>query len=107
MPEEDDTEKPKTQCGVRGGVYWEAGFAYGLNKPVIHTCKDDEKSRRRIHFDVDQYNTIFWKDGDFGIEIRDLKQGIETPNFMERLANRILVTAGGEGSYIPDKEVMT
>ena len=25
----------------RGGVYYEAGFAFGLNIPVIHTCRED------------------------------------------------------------------
>ena len=27
--------------GVRGGVYFEAGFAMGLNMPVIWTCRND------------------------------------------------------------------
>ncbi len=27
--------------GNRGGVYFEAGFAYGLNIPVIYTCRED------------------------------------------------------------------
>ena len=27
--------------GARGGVYYEAGFAHGLNIPVIFTCRED------------------------------------------------------------------
>jgi nucleoside 2-deoxyribosyltransferase len=42
------------------GVYFEAGYAIGLNIPVIWTCREDEISK--IHFDTRQYNTIFWKD---------------------------------------------
>ena len=45
--------------GHRGGVYFEAGFAIGLNLPVIWTCqKDDMKD---LHFDIRQYNTIDWE----------------------------------------------
>ena len=45
--------------GHRGGVYFEAGFALGLNLPVIWTCqKDDMKD---LHFDIRQYNTIDWE----------------------------------------------
>jgi hypothetical protein len=45
---------------VRGGVYFEAGFAMGLNVPVIWTCR--ESSRDDLHFDTRQYNHIMWKD---------------------------------------------
>ncbi len=44
----------------RGGVYYEAGYAEGLGKQVILTCKN--KDRKKIHFDVAQKNTIFWDD---------------------------------------------
>ena len=45
--------------GHRGGVYFEAGFALGLELPVIWTCrKDDIKD---LHFDIRQYNTIDWE----------------------------------------------
>ena len=44
----------------RGGVYYEAGYAEGLGKQVILTCKN--KDRNKIHFDVAQKNTIFWDD---------------------------------------------
>ena len=45
--------------GVRGSVYYEAGFAYGLGLPVIYSChKDLEKE---LHFDTRQYPHILWK----------------------------------------------
>ena len=43
--------------GNRGGVYYEAGFAHGLGLPVIFMCRDGDE----LHFDVRQYNCIFWK----------------------------------------------
>jgi hypothetical protein len=92
-------ENGKVKAGVRGGVYWEAGMAYGLNKPVIHTCEDSEDSKNRRHFDIDQYNTIFWKQTDLNINIRDLAKRIDNPTFVERLANRILWVVG-RGSYV-------
>lgn len=68
--------------GHRGGVYFEAGFAYGLGLPVIWTCREDwfnppGDETRKIHFDIDHYNFIVWKDGE------DLKQ---------KLINRIRAT---------------
>jgi len=45
---------------VRGGVYFEAGFAMGLNLPIIWTCKDI--SIKDLHFDTRQYPHILWKD---------------------------------------------
>ena len=45
---------------VRGGVYYEAGFAQGLGIPVIWTCKDT--SLRDLHFDTRQYSHIVWRD---------------------------------------------
>ncbi len=44
--------------GHRGGVYFEAGFAMGLNLPVIWTCRNDQVSA--LHFDIRQYNCIDW-----------------------------------------------
>ena len=46
--------------GQNQGVYFEAGYAMGLNIPVIWTC--NEKEINNIHFDIRQYNTILWKD---------------------------------------------
>lgn len=52
----DFTCEPKN---VRGGVYYEAGFAQGLGIPVIWTCKD--ASLADLHFDTRQYSHIVWK----------------------------------------------
>ncbi|MFA5793701.1 MAG: hypothetical protein WC980_01330 [Candidatus Brocadiia bacterium] len=46
--------------GQRGGVYYEAGFAHGLNIPVIYTCHCDYM--KDCHFDTNHYNHIVWKD---------------------------------------------
>jgi hypothetical protein len=63
--------------GARGGVYYEAGFAHGLNIPVIFTCRADVLAD--VHFDTRQYNHIVWEDPD---DLRDL------------LAKRISATIG-------------
>ena len=54
-------EDRKVKNGVRGGVYWEAGYAAGQRKQVILTCRDDEESMERIHFDLQQHNQIRWR----------------------------------------------
>ena len=74
--------------GYRGGVYFEAGFAYGLGLPVIYTCRKDwtkeqilrTKDRRTVkelydenikpirvrkegvHFDLAHRNRIEWEE---------------------------------------------
>jgi len=65
------------EAGARGGVYYEAGFAHGLNIPVIFTCRKD--ALHKVHFDTRQYNHIDWESYD------DLR---------ERLAQRISATLG-------------
>ena len=49
----------QAETGARGGVYYEAGFAHGLNIPVIFTCREDAIGK--VHFDTRQYNHITWK----------------------------------------------
>ena len=64
--------------GHRGGVYFEAGFALGLGKPVIWTCQKDDLPK--THFDTRQYNHIDWT----------------TPEELKtRLVNRIRATIPG------------
>ena len=59
--------------GARGGVYFEAGFAHGLDIPVIYACREDVKDK--LAFDTRQYNHIMWKTTD---ELREgLKNRIE------------------------------
>ena len=52
--------------GPRGGVYYEAGFAHGLNIPVVFTCRKD--ALEKIHFDTRQYPHIAWETPE---ELRD------------------------------------
>lgn len=44
------------------GVYYEAGYARGLGKTVIHTCRDVDVSN--LHFDVKHIQAITWKSAD-------------------------------------------
>ena len=44
--------------GQRSGVYFEAGFAKGLGRPVIFTVKKDDVEK--LHFDTRQYNHIVY-----------------------------------------------
>lgn len=59
----------------RGGVYYEAGFARGVGRPVIHCCRDADFDDR--DFDTRLINHIKWSDP------ADLR---------EKLANRIKAT---------------
>ncbi len=61
--------------GQRQGVYFEAGFAMGLGRSVIWTCREDQLEE--VHFDTRQYSHIVWKSPE------DLR---------EKLANRIKAT---------------
>lgn len=69
--------------GNRGGVYYEAGFAHGLGLPVIFMCRQGDE----LHFDIRQYNCIFWQ-----------PDGLE--DAQARLKNRILATLG-QGPWKP------
>ena len=64
---------------ARGSVYYEAGFARGLNIPVIFTCRED--LIEHIHFDTRQYRHIRWE-----------KEKLE--NLRKQLKKRILATIG-------------
>ncbi len=59
----------------RGGVYYEAGFAYGLNRQVIWTIREDRL--QRVHFDTRQYNFILWKQDTLDQFAKDLAFRIE------------------------------
>ncbi len=49
----------KGSDGARGNVYYEAGFAHGLGRRVIFTCR--EKDENDIQFHTRQYPHILWK----------------------------------------------
>ena len=65
--------------GARGSVYYEAGFAYGIDIPVIFLCRKDMIDK--IHFDTRQHKHIEWEKEKPG-ELRD------------KLANRISAVIG-------------
>ncbi|MDF7809199.1 hypothetical protein P4E94_17275 [Pontiellaceae bacterium B12219] len=89
--EEGEVINGKVKGGSRGGVYFEAGYAKGQNKQVILTCRNDEDSKSRRHFDIEQINTIFWEDSDGGVKAGGLL-------FADVLKNRIIQTIG-QGPY--------
>ena len=79
--------------GYRGGVYFEAGFAYGLGMEVIYTCREDwvkskklelydsnkekiDMKQEGIHFDIEHRNHIRWSEDNLD-------------EFKEKLTNRI------------------
>jgi hypothetical protein len=45
--------------GHRGGVYFEAGYALGMDLPVFWTCRKDHLNN--LHFDIRQFNCIDWE----------------------------------------------
>ena len=67
--------------GARGGVYYEAGFAHGLNIPVIFSCRKDVLED--VHFDTRQYNHIVW----------------ETPEELRLLLRNRITAVIGDGPY--------
>lgn len=46
------------------GAYYEAGYARGLNKPVIYCCKKSKFVKESDHFNIRQINHILWTDYD-------------------------------------------
>ena len=69
--------------GQRGGVYFEAGFALGMNLPVIWTVEKSEL--QEVHFDNRQYNFVVWEED-------------KLPEFQQALQMRIESTLG-RGKY--------
>lgn len=45
---------------ANNGAYWEAGFAEGLGRPVIYTCRKKEWDEGKTHFDTNHLHTIIW-----------------------------------------------
>jgi hypothetical protein len=50
------------------GAYWEAGFAEGLERPVIYTCRkdvfEDSQHEHHPHFDTNHWVTVIWDPAD-------------------------------------------
>lgn len=70
-------------AGVRGSVYYEVGFAQGLDIPVIFTCRDDQLDD--LHFDTNHFLHLSWPRG-------------HAEALIEPLKNRILANIG-EGPH--------
>ena len=45
--------------GIRGAVFFEAGFAYGLGLEVIYSCR--KGLEKELNFDTRQYHHILWE----------------------------------------------
>jgi hypothetical protein len=54
------------------GAYWEAGFAEGLNLPVIYTCEASHWNEYKTHFDTNHMKTIIWDTSDLERAGREL-----------------------------------
>jgi len=64
--------------GRRTGVFFEAGFAMGLGRPVVWLCRDTDFDQVKEDFDTRQYNYIVWSSSD---DLRKrLRQRIEAEN---------------------------
>jgi hypothetical protein len=67
----------------RQNVYFETGFAIGLARQVVWTCRKDQI--KDLHFDIGQYNCIDWEDA---------------ADLAKRLQDRIEATFG-RGPLVP------
>ena len=47
------------EAGARGGVYFEAGFAFGLDIPLFLICRKD--CTEAVHFDIGHLNRLEWE----------------------------------------------
>lgn len=74
--------------GKNAGAYFEAGFAMGLGKPVIWTCRQSEIDAGNVHFDTRQYSIVSWEPDKF-------------EDFAKRLTQRIEATIG-RGKYVAE-----
>lgn len=62
--------------GNNNGVYWEAGFAEGLSKPVIYTCEKGFFEESGTHFDIRQSLTVVWNESERERAREDIKATI-------------------------------
>ncbi len=58
------------------GAYWEAGYAEGLGKPVIYTCKKEKFDKDKSHFDTNHHLTVKWDADDIEDAVKSLKATI-------------------------------
>ncbi len=69
------------------GAYWEAGYAEGLGRPVIYTCRKDvfDDFKQRPHFDTNHHLTVVWEPENLA-------------DAASRLATTVRVTLPGEST---------
>ncbi len=58
------------------GAYWEAGYAEGLGKPVIYTCKKEKFDKDKSHFDTNHHLTVPWDADNIEDAVKSLKATI-------------------------------
>ena len=60
------------------GAYWEAGYAEGLGKHVIYTCRKDvfDNQNTKPHFDTNHHLTVVWDPSDLDVAAEKLKSTI-------------------------------
>ena len=58
------------------GAYWEAGYATGLDKPVIYTCERSVWEKEKTHFDTSHHLHIPWEVADMATVVQKLKATI-------------------------------
>jgi hypothetical protein len=58
------------------GAYWEAGYAEGLNKPVIYTCEKKKFDENNTHFDTNHHLTVIWDKDNLKVAAEELKATI-------------------------------
>lgn len=61
------------------GVYFEAGYAEGIGRPVIYTCRSDsfKSFDSKPHFDVSHHQCIQWDDPPTDEQLKKLRITIE------------------------------
>ena len=66
------------------GAYWEAGYAEGLNKPVVYICEKKKFNDSTTHFDTNHCTTVTWSrddDDSFRSElVATLRRSLESGN---------------------------
>jgi len=60
------------------GVYWEAGFAEGLGRPVIYTCEKTYFEKVKTHFDTNHHLTVIWEENKIDEALEKLKATVRT-----------------------------
>lgn len=60
------------------GAYWEAGYAEGLGKHVIYTCRKDvfDDKTNTTHFDTNHHLTVVWQEDKLEDAVKQLKATI-------------------------------